>query len=206
MIALLTKRCSKCGEEKPVEAFYRSRNGSYWACCKVCHSLAGREAWQPVRWSKDKCQQLYALQRTEGPEERVCCQCSIVQPLAQFHKKRLARKGVVSYCKLCVAAKGKADRAANPEKSRWHCLLKKYGLTLEEYAHLLEQQNYGCAICGRPPAQSRYGKLSVDHDHATGKVRALLCGKCNVGLGVMDEDPERLEAAAKYLRKHHGSP
>ena len=68
---------------------------------------------------------------------------------------------------------------------------------------MAERQKGVCAICLRPETKTyRNGKvpnLSVDHDHMSGHVRALLCQKCNVGLGSFCDDHERLIAAANYL-------
>jgi hypothetical protein len=57
-----------------------------------------------------------------------------------------------------------------------------------------------CAICQREEAV--VGRLVIDHDHATGRVRRLLCNRCNLALGLLDDDPTRLEAAAAYLWKY----
>ena len=77
-------------------------------------------------------------------------------------------------------------------------LRQKYGLSLQEYEQLVEQQDGRCAICGCDQPAGR-GRWHVDHDHTTGKVRGLLCHNCNVGLGNFKDDPRRLEAAVKYL-------
>jgi hypothetical protein len=78
----------------------------------------------------------------------------------------------------------------------------RYGITPEDYAELLEKQNYVCAICSRPPGK-RF-RLSIDHDHDTGIVRGLLCNTCNLSLGRIGEDPQTLinwaYNAAFYLR------
>lgn len=66
---------------------------------------------------------------------------------------------------------------------------------------MLAEQSRRCAICGTPEAGGR-GGFHVDHDHTTGKVRALLCTNCNSGLGRFGDDPKRLTAAAVYLTKH----
>lgn len=76
--------------------------------------------------------------------------------------------------------------------------LRRFGLTLGQYAHLLATQNAACAICGRLDADKR---LAVDHCHATGRVRGLLCQNCNQALGKMQDAPERLRAAASYLER-----
>src|SRR6266849_5521960 len=67
-------------------------------------------------------------------------------------------------------------------------LKKNYGMTLEQYNDLLRNQNYTCKICNQPETQTdiRFGvpyQLAVDHDHQTGKIRGLLCSKCNRTLG-----------------------
>jgi len=70
-----------------------------------------------------------------------------------------------------------------------------------DYYALLEKQNGCCAICGIHFDEC-CNKLSVDHDHETGKVRELLCNNCNVGLGNFKERVYLLESAIKYLNKH----
>jgi Recombination endonuclease VII len=89
----------------------------------------------------------------------------------------------------------------------WKVRLRQRGLTPETYQELFDRQQGLCAICHQPETQNRVkypGKrlLQMDHDHKTGKLRDLLCGRCNIGLGKFDESPELLEAAAAYLRRH----
>jgi len=76
-----------------------------------------------------------------------------------------------------------------------------YGITEEQYQAMFESQGNACAICGSTdwPASNYAGSPHVDHDHATGEVRGLLCGHCNNGLGHFRDDPERLRKAAAYL-------
>lgn len=73
---------------------------------------------------------------------------------------------------------------------------RMYGLAPGTYEDLFEAQHGRCAICGRQPEGRN---LSVDHNHTTGRVRGLLCGPCNRGLGFFADDPERLRAAILYL-------
>lgn len=80
------------------------------------------------------------------------------------------------------------------------CLhLKRYGLTYADYVEMLAAQNGGCRICGQAPGKRR---LAVDHDHQTGKVRGLLCGRCNSGLGFFQDDSARMRQAIAYLDAH----
>ena len=93
-----------------------------------------------------------------------------------------------------IAAKRKADYWGNRELARAKDRKSKYGITSEEYAAFVEQQNGVCAICEQPDR-----RIGVDHDHATGKVRGLLCNHCNRALGSFGDDPERLAQAIRYL-------
>jgi hypothetical protein len=96
-------------------------------------------------------------------------------------------------------------RAANREKVRRFVrdskLREKYDLEPEEFDAMLTGQRGGCAICGATEAGGR-GAFHVDHDHATGKVRGLLCHHCNVGIGSLRDSPETMRAAAAYVEKH----
>jgi len=78
-------------------------------------------------------------------------------------------------------------------------LKKKYNISLLEYEVLLNKQNGCCAICGKHQTQFTIS-LSVDHNHITGKIRGLLCHKCNRGIGLFDDSPETMERASFYLR------
>jgi len=73
--------------------------------------------------------------------------------------------------------------------------LARYGITIDIYDSMLKNQNGVCKICGKKDKRL----LSVDHDHKTGKVRGLLCNKCNFALGYADDNPERLRDMARYL-------
>lgn len=88
-------------------------------------------------------------------------------------------------------------RAANRLRAKHHNLKKSYGISLEEYAEMLDFQAGVCAIClGHDRA---FAHLAVDHCHATGKIRGLLCNQCNRALGSFKDDPARLRRALIYL-------
>ena len=86
------------------------------------------------------------------------------------------------------------------KQQRERRLKKDFGLSLEHYDELLQQQNNVCAICGNP--NQTKGPLAVDHNHNTGKIRELLCIRCNMGLGAVNEDISILTAMIEYLKKH----
>ncbi len=75
---------------------------------------------------------------------------------------------------------------------------RKFGITVEDYERMLAAQAGRCAICNSTEPGGR-GVFHVDHDHATGTVRGLLCTNCNAGLGQFKDDPALLRAAANYL-------
>src|SRR6202034_3210108 len=92
-----------------------------------------------------------------------------------------------------IAKSREYNRNKQNAKGYWRYIEKTYGLTEEGYYALLDAQGGVCAICH---GECRMGKrLAVDHDHATGRVRGLLCGPCNVGLGNFQDDVMRLKAA-----------
>jgi len=95
----------------------------------------------------------------------------------------------------------KAYHEANKEKRkkqhRAAQLKREYNITPEQYEQMVLIQQGKCAICGVTP-----DKLHVDHCHIEGHVRSLLCGKCNRGLGLFDDNPHTLLKAAEYVGEH----
>lgn len=78
----------------------------------------------------------------------------------------------------------------------------RYGLTLEQYEKLVSDHNSNCAICGSQNSQAlHHKKLHIDHCHKSGKVRGLLCHKCNMMLGFAKDNPDILRKAAQYLEE-----
>lgn len=136
-------------------------------------------------------------------ETKQCSSCLQEKPVTDFHW-HYKDKGIRRHsCKVCRSEVEK-ERQRHPEvvKARAAYQLKKnYGISQEDYDKKLVYQNYGCAICGK---EAKTKKLAVDHCHTTGKIRDLLCGPCNTGLGQFQDNPELLILAADYLRKHSG--
>ncbi len=82
-----------------------------------------------------------------------------------------------------------------------YSLRRNYGINYGDYSRMLGEQNGLCAICGKPASGGikSAARLHVDHDHATGAVRGLLCSRCNQGIGYFSDNPELLAAAIAYL-------
>lgn len=141
--------------------------------CRACHRRANRAPVARVEGTCQFCGGRYETKRkyaSDSPRGRYCSRAC----------KDKAR-----------VASGKA--AEDSSKSKYK---SKYGLTLEEVQALRAN---GCAICGKPGIEGRWGNLHIDHDHDTGRVRGALCHNCNVGIGHFKNDPELLRAAIRYL-------
>lgn len=146
---------------------------------------------------------------------KACSKCGVTKVDTEFSKDKHSKDGLRNRCRECMSEIWKADYAANPEyyKQRstgWarqnplkrkriqkHSdLMAHYGISLAEHDRMLVQQNGQCAICSdvmAPPC--------VDHCHATGKIRALLCSGCNAALGGLKDSISLCFLAADYLKK-----
>lgn len=142
---------------------------------------------------------------------QICKDCQRRLPLSEFGKNSEHRLGVLKICKKCGADRARAWYVANLDKAFATQLRRKFGITREQYDAMLAEQGGMCAICGAPPAAKRNARrrqgvmitprLVVDHDHATGKVRGLLCSACNRGIGFLKDDAATVRFALKYLEE-----
>jgi hypothetical protein len=126
--------------------------------------------------------------------QRTCIECAGGIPAT-----RNARAIFCSYqCKTRCHNRKNAGRPEHAERLRGYLYAHKYGITVDDYDALFASQAGRCAICSTDSPGGR-GRFHVDHDHATGEVRGLLCTNCNAGLGQFKDDPDRLGAAIRYL-------
>lgn len=102
-----------------------------------------------------------------------------------------------NYNGMCVVCKRESDRSSNIKAGKRYRIKKLYGLTDEQTAFMLNEQNNKCAICGSEFSSSH--DVMIDHCHDTGIVRGLLCINCNWMLGNSRDNPDILLKAAKYL-------
>ena len=92
------------------------------------------------------------------------------------------------------------------EKLREKAWSRRYGISRQNYENLLEKQGDSCAICKTMDVQRKgHTYFHVDHDHATGKVRGLLCDLCNRGLGYFKDDPYLMSKGVAYLESHQSN-
>ena len=96
-------------------------------------------------------------------------------------------------------------REKNPDGERARHLMREYGITIQEYDAMSVQQGGVCAICKQPETQERNGvkyRLAVDHCHKTGKIRGLLCFKCNSAIGLFEKRDVPIRNIEEYLEKY----
>lgn len=159
----------------------------------------------------------------------LCSGCKLKKPTSAFSVRSNRARGYTSQCKSCKAARRTPEaklkalaasrlwhqqnpdkartstlrwRKANPEKNKRakrNSMLRKYGLDADSFDALLRSQGGRCCICAtRKPAGKGW---AVDHNHATGRVRGILCSPCNAGIGLLQDDANILRSAALYLER-----
>lgn len=137
-----------------------------------------------------------------------CSICHRCRPIEDYptSPKRNGGRQRHPYCRECLRTynreRHRQRTTAEHRRAMWR---KDYGMSEADYAAILKRQKGVCAICRQPETAKRNGQikaLHVDHDHATGKVRGLLCSRCNTALGGFGDDIKRLNRAIRYLRLH----
>jgi hypothetical protein len=208
-----TKICTVCGIEKPLSEFNKGKNyklGVRSSCreCEIKYSKDYRKLHKDkiIEYSlknKEKIQDYHKSWYKENKEIQ----------LASCHKRyKEKREQILGQCKDYYQSHKKEIKmypSSNPDQKKDRYLQRLYGITLEQYNQMLESQNRVCAICGQPETTvNKRGNciqdLSVDHNHETGKVRGLLCRKCNRILGDAKEDINIFNSATNYLNLHRG--
>jgi hypothetical protein len=142
-----------------------------------------------------------------------CNWCNSDLEISAFGKDKSQKDGFTFYCRSCINAynrehsknnenvrqKSKNQYHSNKRRHRDWELKRTFGITIEDYEHMLVGQNGLCAIC-IGEEQRKHKTLSVDHDHCTDAIRGLLCSNCNLGLGNFQDSIELLESAIRYLK------
>lgn len=211
------------------KAFYNTPSGNRIYCTKQCSDESNTGGRKPQNHTEvcqnstcgkmfraNKCKKakycsracvkgagvLSQVKPKERKDPQVCTRCSQSFPLSMYP---LDRKGLPALrCKDCFQTS---------KEVKFKSLLKqKFGITLEAWIELFHSQDGKCVIHKTPlptieeilgSATGTGAKnFATDHDHKTGKVRAILCRKCNLGLGCFVDNPEIMRSAAAYLRKH----
>lgn len=124
-----------------------------------------------------------------------CRICGVYKEKKHFYRKN------ATVCRPCANKETTLWQKNNPEAvkriKRRVKLKEKYGLSEDQYQEMLSKQNNLCAICSKPHTRRNF---NVDHCHSTGKIRGLLCDKCNLGIGLFNDDPNLLDKIKEYLK------
>lgn len=208
-VADMLRACRTCGIAKPLVDFRSEvrRDGTrhrYRASCRKCENAKKRE------WYQQAASAPLAVVLPLGEfATQVCRTCEQALPFDQFGRNMAMCTGLKRNCKKCEGEYSREWVKRNPDKAYNSHLLRAFGISLDEYNVILERQDGMCAICGElpdGPRNQRKGgrnvfkaRLVVDHDHATGKVRGLLCNNCNAAIGLLKDDQAMVGSALAYL-------
>lgn len=170
--------CSVCCQDKDIEELYNpNMSVGKFILCKACAAVG-----------------------------KHCSMCGVYLLFDAFPPSphSVNRGGVKAYCRPCSREYKRNHH--DPIKHRARMLLAQRGVTVQAYEEMFIRQGGVCAICKQPEtAHDRNRKrkqLAVDHNHATGLNRELLCSACNLLLGQVEKDKERFQAILVYIDKH----
>ena len=226
--------CSRCQKCQTVDDFpkHAGKVGGRDFTCNTCHREAAtkcnnaktrktgrRWGFVTCRWcnaeifKKEIRAHLIACPQCPacGPNEKICSLCQSPVSRSNFPKHQREPDGLGNCCKPCTQQRSN-DWWKDPahRTDRMHFLLNKnYGLSRDgdEYEAVLAMQGGRCAICGRLPSGGpKNRRLHADHDHVTGKFRALLCNHCNPGLGHFHDDVALMIQAICFITDHRPLP
>lgn len=184
-VGLAPRPCASCGK---VFQPYRSHQ---IACSRPCRDRTKDQS--PRRTEYDLtcqgCGIQFQAQWTGMGRQPSCVNCTAALRLANQGRKNVARRV-----------------STNPDRREVNLRqgVQRYGITFEQYEVMLTKQDGRCAICGDRPDPDGRGssaRLHVDHHHGTKQVRGLLCGRCNVAIGMFREDSRLLRSAVDYLTR-----
>jgi Recombination endonuclease VII len=175
------KRCPDCGYLKPRTDFRNNKANpdglSFY--CRECYAKRDKVTYRARREREGK----KVREKINVPTGyKRCPGCSEIKPFGEWNRNSASRDGYCSYCRACQSERGSRDY-----------FKRTHGLTPEEVRELTAAQDGLCALCRLAPAEH------VDHDHATGRRRGILCFNCNVALGQLKDDPETLRRGIEYL-------
>jgi len=210
--------CKTCKYPKDKSEYYKSKNKSgHESSCKKCSDLRHYEKRRERRLERGLTVKFPTLANRQLAEEgmKYCPGCKQVKSIIEDFSTIKVRNGIASHCKECnnrfgrersslpeYIEKRKTSYKRNREKQLNFNLLRKFGITLEQYNKQLTDQDGKCIICGKTPEEN--GKrLAVDHNHTTGKNRDLLCNNCNVTIGFIEKNRIDADKLKWYLERHN---
>lgn len=143
---------------------------------------------------------LHKRERQPTGQTKRCRKCNQIKDLCAFTKDGRSPDG---YAPRCADCRREARRLSEPDqranKSRY--MKWKYGITLDQFEEIVASQGGVCASCGNGQNKDGSAFLDMDHCHKTRINRGALCNACNIALGLLKDDPVRIDALAAYRRK-----
>ena len=203
-----TKTCSRCKKEKSVTEFWKNSRAldKLYSYCISCQKLSKQVSTARKRGIKIPYTSVTLNKPKVKNTEKYCLRCEQSLSKTEFTYCNKTRDKLYNYCKSCSA---KASRTQYNKNSKSQIgihyynmlsLYQYYKLTEYDFQELMNSQKGVCKIC-----YVDFGELSrrasVDHCHATGKIRGLLCGNCNTLLGKIEAQEHLLQNIITYLDK-----
>lgn len=153
-------------------------------------------------------------------QRKYCPGCQKTKNVRNFHKHKNKPDGLASWCKECANgnsrrwAKSNKERRArvgqtyyeqNKDKVKAKRIEREYGLSPDEHKRMKKEQNNLCKLCGKPETgingtSGEVQELCVDHCHETGKVRGLLCRRCNHLIACLGDTEQSIEKVLEYMK------
>lgn len=182
---MTTKVCNTCEEDKSLDEFPRdsAKKDGRRNQCSLCRSM---------KRYPEKHQMNSYRKRTHVVVDgkKLCSLCKETKPVEEFYNSTKTATGYSYTCKVCQTA---ADKRSNKKDPTGR--FRQYGITKEQFEQMLLDQDGKCKICSDDITK----KSAIDHCHTTLKVRGLLCGRCNAGLGFFRDNTDYLRGAIEYL-------
>lgn len=164
---------------------FKHKNGVTQYTCRECKRLYAKKYYNE---NSDKVSASNQAWRQRNAEKVKANDARVRKEKPHLTRERQARYKEKNYERLNIMAR-----------------VRDHGLTLEQYFRMVSDQNDLCKICNKPESKLWQGKvteLCIDHCHETGKVRGLLCFKCNIGIGVFDDNIENIQIAIEYIKSN----
>lgn len=135
---------------------------------------------------------------------KICSKCGTEKERTEYYPHSKTKDKLRADCKKCTYKAVRIRVEQNPEKykppKRNSWLMRKYGLSNEDYEKMLYLHASSCGICGSKDPKGKRKYFCIDHNHETGKIRGLLCQHCNTALGCFQDKQDVLQKAINYLR------
>lgn len=140
-----------------------------------------------------------------GVDSKICTKCKELKTLDQFYMRNdRAKPRPVPQCRTCAINRVKGWKHNHPEKYN-NLNAKRNSRNRRKYEAQIGSP-IRCSICGTGFTKDKNGLPHFDHNHGNNKARGWLCTKCNVGIGLLGDNPEILKAAARYLEQQTHTP